>query len=224
MKTSERVRRDETPSTDRPTPTGGRARPTQATHCVGIVTGQDGEHFTVASGGVESRGRRAVSCLLEPAVGDSVACLIVAPDQWWILAVLQREEGTEHVLRLNGPTRIDTGDAPLSATASAISLESASFALKSARAEVQADEALLMGRELRLVGNTMRMVGAMLSTVFDRVTHYSKHHTRKTEGIDRVSGTHVEIEAQQLLRQKAEHVFVNGDKLVKTTSAQVQIG
>lgn len=224
MKTLERVRRDSMPAAVQPACATTRGRPTQATHCVGIVTGRNGEHFTVASGEVESRGRRAISCLLEPVVGDTVACLIVAPDQWWILAVLQREEDTEHVLRLNGATRIDVGDAPLSATAGAISLASGSFDLKAARAEVQADEALLMGRELRVIGSTMRMVGAMLSTVFDRVVHYSKHHSRKTEGLDRVSGTHVEIEAQQLLRQKAEHVFVNGDKLVKTTSAQVQIG
>lgn len=224
MKTLDREHRDKTPSAERTVSAVRRGRPIQATHCVGIVTGQDGEHFTIASGGVDSRGRRAASCLLEPAIGDSVACLIVAPDQWWILAVLQRDEGADHVLRLNGPTRIDTGDAPLTATAGAITLQSESFVLKAARADIQADESLLTGRELRVIGNTLRMVGAKLSTVFDRVVHYSKHHTRTTDGIDRVSGTHVEIEAKQLLRQKAEHVFVNGEKLVKTTSAQVQIG
>ncbi len=54
--------------------------------------------------------------------------------------------------------------------------------------------------------------------------HYSKQHSRKTEGMDRVSGAYVEVEAQQVLRQKGEHVFVNGEKLVKTTGSQIHFG
>lgn len=203
---------------------GPRARPIAATHCVGIVTGQDGEHFIVTSGTLTAQGRRAVSCLLEPVIGDTVACLTVVPDQYWITAVLQREEGVDNVLLMKGPTRIDTGPAPLSTVSGSLLLKADEFSLISQRSEVQTDEALVMGREFRVIGHSLKLIGAVLSTAFDRVMHYSKSHWRRTEGLDRVSAAHVEVEAQQILRQKAEHVFVNGDKLVKTTSSQIHLG
>jgi hypothetical protein len=208
----------------RPAPGIREERPIAASPCVGIVTGQDDEQFTIASGTLTAQGRRAVSCLLEPAVGDTVACLSVAPDQFWITAVLQREDGVAHRLRLTGPTCIDTGGAALSTTSGSLKLETDDFVLTSRRAEVHSEEALLIGQELKVIGRTVKLVGAALSSVFDRVVHYSKSHWRRTEGLDRVSAAHVEVEAQQILRQKGEHIFVNGEKLVKTISSQIQLG
>lgn len=200
-------------------------RPIPATHCVGIVTAVEGERLVVTSGRLVAPGRRAVSCLLEPAIGDTVACLSVAPDQLWITSVLQREEGTTpNTLRLNGATCIDTGEAPLTLTSGALNLENAAFSLNTQRAEMYADEAVATGQEIKLIAKTMKLVGAALSTVFDRVTHFSKQHTRRTESMDRVSAAYVEVEAQQVLRQKGEHVFVNGEHLVKTTGSQIHFG
>lgn len=201
-----------------------RERPIAATHCVGIVTGQDGDRFTIATGSLAVRARRAVSCLLEPAIGDTVACLTVVPDQLWITDVLQREEGVENVLRLQGPTCVDTGNASLSTTSGSLHLKTEEFSLTARRSEILSDEALLMGTELNVIGKTMKLVGAKLSTVFDRVVHYSKSHWRKTDGLDRVSAAHLEMDAQQILRQKGEHVFINGEKLVKTISSQIHLG
>lgn len=208
----------------RAAPAAGRERPIAATHCVGIVTAVVGDQFTISSGSLTGPGRRAVSCLLEPTVGDTVAALIVAPGQLWITAVLEREEGTAHILRLNGPICIDTGQAALTIASGSVSLKTAAFVLSTQRAEVHSDEALLTGREFKVIGNTVKLVGAVLNTVFDRVMHYSRQHWRKTEGIDRVSGAYIEIEAQQVLRQKGEHVFVNGEKMVKTTGSQIHFG
>lgn len=219
---------DHLPSTPaspaRTAPPARRDRPISATHCVGIVTAFDGDRFTITSGSLTGPGRRAVSCLLEPAIGDTVAALIVAPDQLWITSVLQREEGTAHTLRLNGPTCIDTGEAALTVESGSLGFKTSAFVLNTQRAEMHSDEALLTGREFKLIGNTVKVVGAILNTVFDRVIHYSKQHWRKTEGMDRVSGAYVEVEAQQILRQKGEHVFVNGEKLVKTTGSQIHFG
>lgn len=212
------------PSPARVDPLAGRDRPISATHCVGIITAIEDDQFTIVSGSLTGPGRRAVSCLLEPAIGDTVAALIVAPDQLWITAVLQREEGTPHLLRLQGPTRIDTGAAALDVSSGSVAFETAAFVLNTQRAEVQSDEAIVIGREFKLIGKTVKLVGAVLNTVFDRVMHYSKQHSRKTEGMDRVSGAYVEVEAQSILRQKGEHVFINGEKLVKTTSSQIHLG
>lgn len=200
------------------------ARATPATHCAGIVTAVEPSGFRVASGELVALARRAASCLLEPARGDSVACLLVAPDEVWILAVLQREEGVTNVLRCDGPTRVEIDAGPLSVNAERIDLASRRFSLETGRAEVSADDAHLIGRELRVIGTTMKLVGSLLSTVFDRVTHYSQHHQRTTEGLDRVQAAHIEQQAKQLLRLSGEHALIDGAKLVKTRGGQIHFG
>lgn len=191
------------------------AAPTPAQSCVGVVSAVDAQGFDITSGALQARGRRAASCLLAPAVGDTVACLLVAPDEVWVLAVLQREEGTAHVLHCDGP---------LTVSAPALTLDTAAFALRAGTASVDADEAELTGRNLRVVGSTLKLVGSVLSTVFDRVHHFSRHHLRTTEGVDRVQATHIECEAQQLARVSGQHLLLNGQDLVKARGSQIHFG
>jgi len=213
-----------TPSARRRASARDTSPATPAQSCVGLITGSDAQGFSVASGGLRARGRRAASCLLEPAAGDTVACLLVAPDEVWVLAVLQREEGVANVLSCHGDTRFAVEGGALSLAAQTLSLEAAAFSLKTDKASVCAEDAELMGRNLRVIGTAIKLVGAVLSTVFDRVTHFSRHHLRTTEGIDRVQATHVECEAQQLLRLSGEHALVNGEKLVKARGGQIHFG
>jgi hypothetical protein len=204
------------------TNTSSRARPavrsqspTPAQSCVGLVTSCDGHGLRVTSGGLQALGRRAASCLLEPAVGDTVACLLVAPDEVWVLAVLQREEGVANVLRCDGP---------LTLAAPGLALETQAFTLRAETATVSAQDAEVTGRDLRVIGTAVKLVGSVLSTVFDRVTHFSRNHLRTTEGIDRVQATHVECEAQQLARISGQHLLLNGQDLVKARGGQIHFG
>ncbi|RYY87682.1 MAG: DUF3540 domain-containing protein [Comamonadaceae bacterium] len=193
----------------------GQARAIPAQNCVGCIVACDAEGFTVQSGDLQARGRRAASCLLEPAIGDTVACLLVAPDEVWLLAVLQREGGTPHVLR---------SAVPLTLAAPGLALETDDFSLQAGRACVSATEAELIGKNLRLIGTAVKVVGSVLSTVFERVSHFSRNHLRTTEGIDRVHATHVECEADQLARISGQHLLLNGQDLVKARGSQIHFG
>ena len=63
--------------------------PSMAQFCVGVVAQRDGiGGLRVRSGGAILHARRAASCLLEPAPGDSVACLQCDPGEAWVTAVL----------------------------------------------------------------------------------------------------------------------------------------
>jgi hypothetical protein len=202
-------------------PTAGE---TPATHCVGIVTGVDAAQFTVSSGAMVSRARRALSCLLEPALGDSVACVIVAPQEVWILGVLQREEGTPHVLRCEPGTRIDAGSGTLTVCSDALRLEQRRFELSADQAEVIVDEALVSGREHRWIGGVLQIIGSALNSTLDRVTHFSRQYLRTTEGIDRVQATYVEQQAAKVMRLGAENTLISGEKLVKARGGQIHFG
>jgi Protein of unknown function (DUF3540) len=197
---------------------------TAAQLCVGVVTSTESNVLSIQSGQLKAFGRRAASCLLDPTVGDTVACLRVAPNDVWVTSVLQREENTTNILRCDGPTRLEVSGGGFSVLAQDIRLKSEIFCLNSGRAHISADSAEVVGGQLRLVGSMVKIVGAVLSTVFDRVSHYSKNHLRTTEGMDRVHATHIEQEAKQLLRLSAEHTLINGKRLVKARGAQIHFG
>lgn len=200
------------------------ARPTPATHCVGIVIGAGPQGFMVSSGDLRTTARRAVSCLLEPAPGDSVACLLVAPDEVWIVAVLTREEGVENRLRCSGATRLEIEGGGLNLSAPAIELDSDAFTLRTAKADVTTTEASLVGEHFSLVGSTVKLVGALLSSVFDRVSHFAKHHQRTTEGIDRTQATYLEQDGRELLRLSGRTTVISGESLIKAQAEQVHLG
>lgn len=208
-----------------PRATGARkgSGATPASHCVGIVTAALGDAWTVSSGAIVARARRAASCLLEPAPGDSVACLVVAPDEFWIIAVLQREEGVENHLRCAGNTRFEV-DGGLSLQARELDLDGSRIGLRADKLDVTTDEAVVVGREFRLVGSALKLVGSLLSTAFDRVSHFSKHHQRTTEGLDRVQANYIEREAKQLLRLSGESTLITGETVVKARGGQVHLG
>lgn len=192
------------------------AQPIGGEWCVGVLEA-DGAGWRLRSGAWLVSARRAASCLLEPAAGDSVACLRIAPDEVWIMAVLQREEGTANVLSSPKSLRIAVDEGSLELQASQVDLTAQQL-------RVATDSAEFAGRQLSVIASTVKIVGSALSSVMDRVQHFSRHYLRTTEGVDRVSATHIECEAQQLLRMEGEHALINGEKLVKARGAQIHFG
>jgi hypothetical protein len=195
-----------------------------AQHCVGLVVASEDGGFTIASGSRRVSGRRAASCLLEPCVGDTVAGLMVAPDELWVVAVLQREEGVAHVLRCQGPARLQVDGGALTLAAQELAVAADSFSVRAATARFAVDDTQWIGQKLHFIGSTVKFVGAALSTVFERVAHFSKSHVRTTEGIDRVQATHIECEAEQLARISGQHLLLNGQDLVKARGGQIHFG
>jgi hypothetical protein len=192
--------------------------------CVGKVRACDDDVFDIDYGALQGRARRAASCLLEPAPGDTVACLRVAAKELWVLAVLHRDAAQMQLLRMRGDTRIEVEGGTLQLQAPHIGIEGRQLQLSAHEAKMAVDSAELVGRHLRVTGSVLKLVGSVLSSVMDRVNHYSRHYLRTTDGIDRVAATHVECEARQLLRLSGEHALVNGEKLVKARGGQIHFG
>lgn len=199
-------------------------RGTPADWCVGVVTEVKDGRFVVTSGKLRARASSAASCLLEPAKGDSVACLRVAPDEVWILAVLQREESAEQVLRCHGNTRWVVEGGALTLEAPELRIRGDGLEVSVQRTKLATDSAEVVGRQFRLIAGSVKVIGNLLSTVMERVNHFSQHYLRTTDGTDRVSATHIECEAKQLLRMEAEHTLVNGSKLIKARGSQIHFG
>jgi len=219
---------DTTTTSTRPASARARrqpARPIGGEWCVGILAIDSAtQGLTVRSGDVSFTATRAASCLLEPAAGDSVACLRIAPSEVWVMAVLQREEGTANVLRSPGGLRVEVEGGALELQAARIGMKADHLDAATKKMTLATDSADVVGRELTVVGTKIKLIGSLLSSVMDRVQHFSKHYLRTTDGIDRVAATHVECEAKQLMRIEGEHTLVNGRELIKARGAQIHFG
>ncbi len=192
--------------------------------CVGIVQKISDGCLKVTSGGLFADAQRAASCLLEPANGDSVACLQVAPNEVWIVAVLSREEGVAHQLHFSGDTSFRVSGGSLQIDADSLSLKSHELKINNQQTLLSTDQAQIVGAQIRVTATAIKMVGSVLTTVMDRINQFSKHYLRTTDGIDRVTATHVELEASQLMRLNAQHTLVTGEQLVKARGAQIHFG
>ena len=184
------------------------------------------DRFVVACGPALLRARQASSCLLVPMAGDTVACIRTGAHDIWVLAVLQRDakNTVPRVLQCRGDTRFVVSQGALQFEAPDLQLRSDRLALTVSQLSVSTETAEVVGRHLRVIGNTVKVVGSVLSTVMDRVNHFSRNYLRTTQGTDRVAATHIECEAEQLLRLQGEHALVNGTKLVKARGAQIHFG
>lgn len=178
--------------------------------------------FTLQAGSRLVQARRALSCLLEPQAGDRVAWLLMAPDEAWIVALLDRPGEAGATLSCPGSLRIEAH--ALALAAPSVQIEGEELGVRARQLRVNSDDAQLDAGTVRLMGAVVKVVGSVLSTVFDRVTHYSQQHLRTTKGLDRVHATHLECEAQELMRLSGKHALINGEKLVKTRGAQIHFG
>lgn len=195
-----------------------------AQHFAGTVVNEGAGRFGVRSAGQLLDARRAASCLLEPQPGDSVACLRLAPAEVWVIAVLQREEGAEHLLRTQGPARLQSASGALALEAQSLKLEAGELVMQADQLRAQAEAAELHAGQVSVIGQMVKLCGAALSTVFERATHFSRSHLRTTTGLDRVQAEQLEQQAKQLLHLSGEHVLVEGERLVKARGSQIHFG
>jgi len=112
----------------------------------------------------------------------------------------------------------------LELAAARVGLRSDELDIATQKTRLATDTADVVGRKLSVVATSFKLVGSVLSSVMDRVQHFSKHYLRTTDGIDRVAATHLECEAKQLLRLEGEHTLVNGRELIKARGAQIHFG
>jgi hypothetical protein len=189
-----------------------------------LEAGPDGTPC-IREGGTLRPVRAAAGCLLVPMAGDTVLCFGAATGERWVLSVLERGAGArERVLRCEGDTRLVVEGGRLALEAERLQLGADHLALRAKTAAVSLDTTEFVGERVRMVASTFKLVGSVLSTVMDRVNHFSQHYLRTTKGLDRVHAAHIERDASELLHLRGEHALINGAKLVKTRGAQIHFG
>lgn len=193
----------------------------QATHqrgvnLVGRVDAVDGADLVLTIGSHRLDGRRATSCLVEPAAGDLVLALDTG-DRAFVLAVLERPSGA-------------------SATLSVPSINSATLAqqtfdLRCRNLTVHTDSATLRSRVSHILGDSLTAVAERIDSVariLRRTAHHEVSHaasaTRTVDGAEVIKVGESLQEAEGALSFRGGVVLIDAREDVRVDGERITMG
>lgn len=189
--------------------------------------------FAVHCDGRIWHARRAASCLLAPAVGDTV--LISGPDRErvYLIAVIEQADPSRHRIEVDGDLTLATRSGAIAfdsaqdlhlKSAAALRLESETLALRADQAECVVDGMRYTGREVTATVGKTRLIGKVYEAVVDRLVQMSRNVFRTTDEVEHVRAGNLDYQAEQSARVHARYTMVTGDDLVKVDAKQIHMG
>lgn len=203
------------------------APPLAAGQGIATIVETNGRAVLARSGGFDVAMCLAASCLLVPAPGDCVWWCADPNDpggRRWITAVLERDDSRPALLQLPDDTTMGSDRGRLRITSSDLRLESDTLQIRARQASLLFDSAEAIGACWQGIVSALRWTGASIGAVVDRVTLVAQTHHRFTEGSDTVHAGTLDMRARGLATLHAEHVLVEGERLVKSRAPQIHMG
>jgi hypothetical protein len=147
--------------------------------------------------------RRAASCLLKPASGDTV--LVSGPDsaRAYLIAVIEQADASSSCIEA-------AGDVTFASTGSG-------------RVTIASASELRLRANKRFVLN--RLVGKVFETVADRIVQMARNDAaHRDEKLTSPACGHMDCKASETVRIHGQHTMVTGQELVKVDAAQIHMG
>jgi hypothetical protein len=188
---------------------------------------------TLADGHRPLRCRRAASCLLLPAPGDTVMVAGPHDDALYVIAVVAQADRRSATLAFDGDLRLQSkrgGIAIQSAGAldlqsdTAVATRAPQWKLTAERGQCSVSELDYQGAEVRFSVLVSRFVGHACEVVLDRLHLLTRSSFRITEEIEQVRAGQIDIQASRTLRLHAKNTLVTSKELVKVDAEQIHMG
>ncbi|XXX76724.1 DUF3540 domain-containing protein [Sorangium sp. So ce134] len=198
----------------------------------GAVLRFDGSATIVETEYGEVRAKRATSCLLEPATGDLVL-LAVVNGAYYILAVLEREEGAPSRLVSEGDLqiRLQSGSLGLSApdgvhvqSGKDLSMVASTFRVQAKEGHVALELFSFLSKMVRGEVDRAKLVGRSLDAHLERLMQRVKRSYRIVEEADHVRADRIDYAAKGNLAIHSENAKITASHLVKIDGDQIQVG
>jgi len=175
--------------------------------------------------------RRAVSCLVEPALGDAVLFAGRPSGALYVLAVLERDDDAV-TLRAPGDLtlQVDAGRLTLASrgvdvvSSEDISLTSSEVRVRASRGQVFVRRLELLSEKLFGQSEAVKLVASEVERVAERVLDRVGRSYRFVEEMDQLRAGSIEHVAEETLRLKGEHAFLQADGLTKVDGDQIHLG
>lgn len=199
----------------------------------GTVARVDGGTVVVRSQDAELRCRRAVSCLVEPCEGDTVLVAGISTGETYVLAVLERPEGTPTTLSAPGEVTLRVPDGGLAVIARGVLslLSSQRLTVATPSVEINARDATLStgtatvhGAEVSVEAGRVRLLASTLESVVERVSEKVQRAFRTVAEIDHLRAGQVDYAAKHTMSLHAENAVVTAETLVKVDGEQIHMG
>jgi hypothetical protein len=177
--------------------------------------------------------RRAVSCLVEPEIGDHVLVAGDEEGQAFVLAVLARKPGAAVRLGAEGDVTWTLPDGKFTvAAAQAIELATPGTATVAAGAlrvtagdaRLHLDHVSFLGRLVHAQAETVKLVAGALDQTLERFWHRVKRSYRFIAEQDHVRAGHLDYAAKETAHLRGKNTLVTAEQLVKVDAGQVHLG
>lgn len=206
-----------------------------ATHslCSATVTGCADGHFLLDDAGL-GQAQLAASCLLEPAVGDTVLLTYTGQDEpSFILAVLQRAASTTPAhLQLPGGNQLTSDSSGVRIQASSLSLNAnTQLELNSAQLNVNAIDSSMTVKHWQGCFDTaeshavnVKFTAKTLTSSIGRLIQRLVESFRATEGTDETRAGRIRVRARDHHQIDAGHLTHTAQGFVKIDGQKIDLG
>lgn len=214
------------------TATRSRNNPASADFVEARVTGVCDGVFGLSGMTVQFTARRAASCLLEPAAGDSVLAASTADGNWYVLAVLMRGD-TAAVVSLPADCllRSSQGGLTLAAETRLALAGGEQVSITTPALEVHAEQAQASFSVLRATAGLIeatatrvRSVADMFETVAECIRQRAGSVFREVKDLDHLKAGQVYYRAETVLNMRGKHSVLSAEGEVKIDGTRVHLG
>jgi len=179
------------------------------------------------------RARRAVSCLVEPEMGDLVLFCTADGEKAYVLAVLERKEGAAATISVAGDLklRLDNGRFGVEAREGVDIASPRKIAMTSPELDVRAAAADLTFQQTSFTGGIMqaslekiKLFAGSFDSLLERLHQRVKRSYRFIEETDQVRAENIDHRAEKLLNLRGRNAVINARELVKLDGEQIHVG
>jgi hypothetical protein len=202
-------------------------------HAVGEVESKTGDAFAVdtADGPVEAL--RAVSCLVEPEIGDRV--LVAGPEhgELYVLAVLARPGGQPLHMKLSGDVALGVAKGQLTlaadeglhlASAKDLSITSPELRIRAEQSHLVMDRITHVGSRLLSHARRIKLVADVIDTFTERLSQRVKRSYRFIDEMDYTRAKEIDQAAEGNISIRGENTLTTARRLVKIDGEQIHVG
>jgi len=176
--------------------------------------------------------RRALSCLLEPALGDRV--WVVGEDgTYFITAVLERSasvplqlamEGDVNLAVRNGRFNIAATQGIELATPQALGLTAGELNVKARKGHFLVEQIHCLGQRLRAELSEIKLLGQFFDSVLERISLRVKRSYKTVEEVDMLRSEQIDFRAGKNLHLHGQNALMSAKELVKIDAEQIHLG
>ncbi|WP_395316134.1 DUF3540 domain-containing protein [Variovorax sp. UC74_104] len=199
-----------------------------------VASHSDDSHDVMVSGSPHAIAcRRAASCLLVPAPGDTVMVAGPGGDELYLIAIVAQADARQATLAVEGELTLASRSGGIAVRGAgaldmqsdtAIHTRAPEWNLSAARSQCKVSELEYQGAEVRFSVLVSRFVGRACEVVLDRLHLLTRSSFRLTEEIEQVRAGQIDMQSSSTMRLHAKNTLVTSKELVKVDAEQIHMG